>query len=308
MTQEGSAATDLTVAGSPRVAFQGEAARRWFSLRGWRAIVPPGASVLRVFADEMDTPFFTVRRVWHTAATMTPIPSPAGEGAPTVLLQVDGELIVGDAAKCVTLPAGGSALIPPGVIPTYVSHQATARIEIRSRPRMATPPWTNGIVSASTPTTSWRLLANTVTTLLNDVADPEEASFAAVQSALEFLASAVALEIAPGEKVSNREATASALANLHARSERVIRQRAASPSFSVGALAEHLGVSPSYLARAYRGTGATPSERIRAVRLDLATDVPLDLGGTARASLAGFTSHRALIRATQAAGADLLAH
>lgn len=300
MTLKDVAATDSASAGGPRAAFQGEAARRWFSHRGWRAVPPPGAPILRVFAHEMDTPFFTVRRIWHTAATMTPIPPGAGEGEPTVLLQVDGELIVGDSGKSIALPAGGSALVPPGIIPTYVSHQATARIEIRSRPRMATRPWTDGIISASTPTTSWRLLANTVTTLLNDVADPEESSFAAVQSALEFLASAVALEIAPGGNVSSRETTASSLETLRARSERLIRQRAASPSFSVGALAEQLEVSPSYLARAYRGTGATPSERIRAVRLDLATDVPLELGGTARASLAGFSSRRAFIRATQA--------
>ncbi|KTR96332.1 hypothetical protein NS220_02605 [Microbacterium testaceum] len=312
MTQEESATElkgPMSPVQPPRVALLGAAAQRWFTTRGWHAEPLAGSDPLRVFADEVSVDSFMVRRVWHTAAVLTPIaPRLAAEPQPGILLQVEGDLTVDSfVSDPVRLSAGGSARIGPGILPAYRAPQSTARIEVRSRSRLATAREVQGVLAVDTLTSSWRLLANTVNALLNGEVDTDADSFTAVQSAIEYLASAVASEIAPVVPPAERDTTTTAFTRLRLRSEHVIHRHANSPEFTVAVLADKLGVSRSYLARAYVGTDTTPSERIRAVRLELAAGASADVSGETRATRAGFSSSRAFKRAERASGTRLAA-
>ncbi len=290
---------------TPRIAFLGSAAQRWFASRGWWAHPLAGSEPFRVFADEVSIASFVVRRVWHTAAVLTPTtPTSARDLQPAVLLQVEGSVTVDTASSTpVTLSPGGAVLLPPGIVPAFQSPQSSARIEVRARPRLPAARGTRRILTAGAPTTSWRLLANTVNAFLNCDVDTEADSFTAIQSAIEYLATALAVEIALNAQDTDDPPLMNSFARLRSRSDRIIYRNADSASFTVARLAAELGVSRSYLARAYAEADTTPSERIRTVRLELLGGTPPDVRDETHATLVGFSSLRALKRAARTTGA-----
>ncbi|WP_314451177.1 hypothetical protein [uncultured Microbacterium sp.] len=285
-----------------RLAFRGDAARRWFAERGWSARGPEGSDALRIFVDEIVTPSFLLRRLWHTAVTLTPqtvasaLVSPALR-SPLLVLQADGPLtVIALGHEPITLGVGGTALIDSAVHASFESEAATARIELRARLRLTSTADVGGRVMWSTEAlSSWSVVASTVNALLNAEVDPASASFPAVQSALEYLVAAMVRELSP--PVTRR----SAAELLRERSERLIHDRADDPGFTVSELAHRLEVSRSYLTRAYGEIGATPGRRIRTARLELARDAIFGSTTQEAANRAGFSSARALRRALHGA-------
>ncbi|MDQ1135609.1 AraC-like DNA-binding protein [Microbacterium sp. SORGH_AS 1204] len=292
---------------------RGDLASRWFGLRGWETQPLDENLGMRIHVDEFRTPSLTVRRIWHTPAALEPVARDAD--IPVIVLQAAGELLIvseqetrqssAEAAKkagstAARLASGGSAIFRPAGV-RLSADRPTARIEVHARLHGPSQWALDGAVhSTNVAVGGWHFLSSAVNTLLSNDINVEVSSFPLLQSALEFLASAVMSELRPETTPGN---VATAATRLRSRADRVMFDRAHDPEFTVGALPEMLGVSHSYLARAYNAAGTTAHRRLGELRARHAVEL-FRVGADDPKTIAarsGFSSERAMMRALRAA-------
>ncbi|KTS79933.1 hypothetical protein NS183_18460 [Microbacterium testaceum] len=105
------------------------------------------------FIDEAQVAEISVRRIWHTALSLTRAATSTGSPRDTLLVQVAGEarLSLGDDAA-VALGPHAVVFLPGGQAFSLVSDEPTARIEIDYRAHDRAAAWVHGageLVSAS---------------------------------------------------------------------------------------------------------------------------------------------------------------
>lgn len=282
-----------------------DGARDWWARRGWGAhFTVPHAALL--IAEERSFAAVTVRRVWTTPTTLTPLPVnrpvPQSLGSRSLIwLQVEGTPTCVDGGGFrSTIPPFTHAVLVPEEIRSVTVETPAAHLEVEM----------TGLTRAAAPGTpprrasvSWKALANLINVLLNGDDTVPIPVGSALGSAVEALALALALERRPVTTHPRHPHGTS----LHARALTLIDMTAHDPATSVESIAAHLGVTREHLARVFRerasSPGATARSALQARRLALAKQVlaaePLtDLAAVA--PQCGFPSARALRSALRA--------
>ncbi|WP_036327085.1 cupin domain-containing protein, partial [Microbacterium sp. B19] len=110
-----------------RIPLEGSEVAEWFRLRGW---VETDSGAAHAFIDEAIVADIAIRRVWHTALTLSRPASPE-QHADTLIVHVAGEgtVQIGDAESTALTP-DDVLFVPRGVAVTYRSNEPIARIEI----------------------------------------------------------------------------------------------------------------------------------------------------------------------------------
>ena len=116
---------------------EGAAVVEWFAQRSLVATpVSQGPSVLIV--DESEVAGVVVRRLWHTALTIEPAPSP--RTGSTLVLQAEGSVGVGLVGSAADLGAGDALVYPDADLVGLRVARPTARIEVASTHRLFEEP------------------------------------------------------------------------------------------------------------------------------------------------------------------------
>ncbi|MEV7769260.1 hypothetical protein [Microbacterium sp. NPDC086615] len=134
-----------------RVPLTGSAIAEWFAARGMD--VRGGTAPSHAFIDEAQVAEVSVRRIWHTALSVSRAATNTGSPRDTLIVQVAGEarLSLGDDAA-VALGPHAVVFLPGGQAFSLVSDEPTARIEIDYRAHDRAAAWVHGageLVSAS---------------------------------------------------------------------------------------------------------------------------------------------------------------
>ncbi|WP_153003381.1 helix-turn-helix domain-containing protein [Microbacterium testaceum] len=282
-----------------RVPLTGSAVAEWFAARGMdvRGDIAPS----HAFIDEAQVAEVSVRRIWHTALSLTRAATRTGSPRDTLLVQVAGEarLSLGDDAA-VALGPNAVVFLPGGQAFSLVSDEPTARIEIDYRAHDRAAAWVHGageLVSASMILSAVNALFHTpvsggggVISVATAVAASVEALIAAAR------AEAGALRASP--RARPRDVVD--YADLYHRASVVIASGAMHVDLTVDRVAQRTGVTRRQLERAFAAHGRSPGqmlreERLRLARMFLAADPDFSLASVAK--LSGFPSERSLAHA-----------
>jgi hypothetical protein len=112
-----------------RIPLEGREVAEWFRLRGWSA-TDADLAASHAFIDEAIVADVAIRRVWHTALTLSR-PATQEPERDTLVVHVAGagSVQIGDAAPTALAP-NDVLFVPRRVAVTYRSDEAIARIEI----------------------------------------------------------------------------------------------------------------------------------------------------------------------------------
>lgn len=268
---------------------EGPAVAEWFAQRSLVA-TPAAQGPTILIVDEAEVAGLAVRRLWHTALTIEPMP--AGGSGSTLVLQAEGSAALRLTNTDVDLEAGDAFVYPEVTLSRADTSHPTARIEIASAHRLLDEP---ASLPGADDSPAWRALASTVNAILNGDHRLSVAAESALGHAIESLCAALIAGRAglDADAAGFRSAQAT-----FAAATRLLTERADDPAFTVEELARTLDVSRQYLARVFARQGRTPSSALRARRLELAD--ALGATGLPAAEIAqrsGFPSARALARA-----------
>lgn len=267
---------------------EGSAVVEWFVQRSL-VVTPPAQGPTILIVDEAEVAALTIRRVWHTALTIEPIPG--RDDGSTLVLQAEGSAALRLTDAGVDLEAGDAFVYPEATLSRADTSHPTARIEIVAAHRLLDDP---ASLPGADDSPAWRALASTVNAILNGDHRLSIAAESALGHAIESLCAA----LIAGRPGADADASGfrSAQATFAA-ATRLLTERAGDPDFTVEDLARALDVSRQYLARVFARHGRTPSSALRARRLELAD--ALAATGLPVAEIAqrsGFSSARALAR------------
>ncbi|MBT9606918.1 AraC family transcriptional regulator [Microbacterium sp.] len=268
---------------------EGSAVAEWFAQRSL-VVTPPAQGPTILIVDEAEVAALTIRRLWHTALTIEPIPG-RGDGS-TLVLQAEGSAALRLTDTGVDLDAGDAFVYPEATLSRADTSHPTARIEIVSAHRLLDEP---ASLPGADDSPAWRALASTVNSILNGDHRLSVAAESALGHAIESLCAALIAGRAGADADAAGFRSAQA---TFAAATRLLTERADDPDFTVEELARALDVSRQYLARVFARQGRTPSSALRARRLELAD--ALGATGLPVAEIAqrsGFPSARALARA-----------
>ncbi|MFG6278743.1 helix-turn-helix domain-containing protein [Microbacterium sp. 5K110] len=268
---------------------EGSAVIDWFAERSLAAAPDPRVPTILI-ADEAEVAALTIRRVWHTGATIQPLDE-SGPGS-ILVLQAEGSTTLRMTDTNAELEAGDALLYPHAALSSATTSHPTARIEILSVHSLLGHP---APLPGADDSPAWRALASTVNAILNGDHRLGVAAESALGHAIESLCAA----LIAGRPGADADASGfrSAQATFAA-ATRVLTERAADPDFTVEELARTLDVSRQYLARVFARHGSTPRSALRARRLELADALAATgLSSTEIARRSGFPSARALSHA-----------
>lgn len=268
---------------------EGSAVTAWFADRSLAALPSTdGPTILIV--DEAEVAALIIRRLWHTALTIEPVP--AARGGSTLVLQAEGAAAFRMTETTAELQAGDALVYPAAALSRTATSHPTARIEVLSAHSLLDHP---APLPGADDSPAWRALASTVNAILNG----DHRLGVAAESALGYAIESLCAALIAGRPGADADASGfrSAQATFAA-ATRVLTQRAADPEFTVEELARTLDVSRQYLARVFARHGSTPSSALRSRRLELADAlVATGLSSTEIARRSGFPSARALSHA-----------
>lgn len=278
---------------------QGEPARAWLLDRGVRSSDDP---LFRLVADEIRQDGFRLARVWHSAGRLCFEREP---DTALLIVQIEGAVDLGDSAGPFRpVQPGEAVLVSCGL--DLVARENSARYEIEM-PKSTLAPLVAALFAADgrviDPVAAYRgVLLAVVNAALNGgvtVADP---GFPAFRSSVRGLVAALLAEVVRDD----RSAVPDSLRLLFLRACERIEEASSDPGFTAAALAQRLGVSPSYLRRACAAHDTTASAQIRSARLRAAREHAHSVGtnglgrGADVVAIAGFANRRALSRAERA--------
>lgn len=276
-----------TMARSLRV--EGPAVTDWFADRSLVA-APSTEGPTILIVDEAEVAALTVRRLWHTALAIEPMPE--ARGGSTLVLQAEGSAVFRLTVATATLDAGSALVYPAAALSSADTSHPTARIEILCANSLLDHP---APLPGADDSPAWRALASTVNAILNGDHRLGVAAESALGHAIESLCAA----LIAGRPGADADASGfrSAQATFAA-ATRLLTDRAADADFTVEELARTLDVSRQYLARVFARQGRTPSSALRARRLELADAfAAAGLSSIEIARRSGFPSTRALSHA-----------
>lgn len=268
---------------------EGSAVTAWFADRSLAA-APTAEGPTILIVDEGEVAALTIRRLWHTALTIEPVP--AARGGSTLVLQAEGTAAFGLRGASAELQAGEALVYPDAALHHATTSHPTARIEVFSANSLLDHPVP---LPGADDSPAWRALASTVNAILNGDHRLGVAAELALGHAIESLCAA----LIAGRPGADTDASGfrSSQATFAA-ATRVLTERAADPEFTVEELARTLDVSRQYLARVFARHGSTPSSALRSRRLELADALAAaGLSSTEIAQQSGFPSTRALSHA-----------
>lgn len=268
---------------------EGAAVIDWFAERSFAVTPDPRAPTILI-ADEAEVAALTVRRVWHTGATIEPLDQ-SGPGS-ILVLQAEGSAAFRMTGTNAELDAGDALVYPHAALSRAIASHPTARIEILSAHSLLDHP---ALLPGADDSPAWRALASTVNSILNGDHRMNIVAESALGHAIESLCAAL-IAGRPGVDADS-SGFRSAQATFAA-ATRVLTERAADPGFTVEELSRTLDVSRQYLARVFARHGSTPSSALRSRRLELADALAATgLSSTEIARRSGFPSARALSHA-----------
>ncbi|MGC0368757.1 helix-turn-helix domain-containing protein [Microbacterium sp. SLBN-111] len=271
---------------------EGPAVREWFAQRSldWTPM-SEGPAILIV--DEAEMSAIVIRRLWHTAARISPAPAPARNTGATLVLEAEGRVDYSFRdGRDVPADTADALVYPNASFAGFVSQQPSARIEVVATHRLLDEP---SVLPGADDGPAWRALASTINAILNTERSTTPSTRAALGHAIEGLCAAL---IADRAGAGPDPALFRSAEGTFAAAMQLVNERADDPGFTVEQLADALGVSRQYLARVFSRRGSTPRDALRARRLELAdgfTAVGMPTAEVVRRS--GFPSQRALSHA-----------
>lgn len=281
-----------------RIPLEGREVAEWFRLRGW-SVTDADLAASHAFIDEAIVADVAIRRVWHTALTLSR-PATQEPERDTLVVHVagTGRVQVGDAAPTALAP-NDVLFIPRRVAVTYRSDEPIARIEIGhgSRDRAGDLFHTHGeLVSAVMITSAVNALFHAHDSRGGGGGVMSAAQ--AVAASLQALIAAVRAEALArsGPRIPRHPADED-YDRLYERARTILEAEAARRDLTIDAVALRLGTGRRRLERAFRVHGQSPGDVLRAHRLRLAralVDSERGLGLAEIAEMSGFPSGRAL--------------
>lgn len=278
---------------------QGEPARAWLLDRGVRQSDDP---LFRLVADEIRQEGFRLARAWHSAGRLR---FERGPETALLIVQIEGAVDLGSADGPVRpVQPGEAVLVSRGL--DLIARENSARYEIEM-PRSILAPVLADLFAEGgrvvDPVAAYRgVLLAAVNAALNGGVTVAGPGFPAFRSSLRGLVAA----LLAGVVRDDRSAVPDSLRLLFLRACEQIEEASVDPGFSAAVLAQRLGVSPSYLRRAFAAHDTTASAQIRSARLRAAREHAHSVGtdglrrGADVVAIAGFANRRALSRAERA--------
>ncbi|MGC0368704.1 helix-turn-helix domain-containing protein [Microbacterium sp. SLBN-111] len=293
-----------------RIPLEGREVGEWFRLRGW-TVVGGDSESSHAFVDEAFVGDVTVRRVWHTALTLS-LSAPrtqAGSEGDTLIIHVAGSGVI-DLGNRGSTPLGANDVIfvPHHVGLMYRSDEPLARIEVDHVTRARS----DEMFHADSDLISSVLITSAVNALFHAHDSRGQSGFIAapaVAAALKALTSAVRTEAShsPSSRMRSRPAEVSN-EELYQQARTILEAEAVRHDLSIDAIAGRLGTGRRRLERAFQAHGESPIEVLRSHRLRLArtlVESQRDLEMTEIAYRTGFPSGRAVKTALKKHGVRL---
>ncbi|PPF46726.1 hypothetical protein C5B85_00040 [Pseudoclavibacter sp. AY1F1] len=277
---------------------QGTEALAWLADQGWSA--EPLSKDVRVYADIIWSPTFTLGRLWNSPMRLTVNPGACAPGLTFMTFILTGTVHLQSRILSRVLAPGDFYVHGPADPVTISSEKSHARLFFGvPSARFAGTRW-EALISTAVSTAEgayWPILQAGVMASLNERPSSEgrEESYKSWKKGIEHLIFAASstplLPISPSQ----------ARHPMFERAAQLISANARDPDFSTTELALALNCSKSQLHRIFEHTGAAAGTRLRQTRLQIALDL---LDGTASsasdirrvAPLSGFRSARALRR------------
>ncbi|MFJ2503693.1 hypothetical protein [Microbacterium sp. NPDC087592] len=282
------------------VALNGQRARDWLQVRGWRTT----SMNPQVFADVFDASLFAYSRTWLGPGEYIREPRvPAGVGdRVSALLLVEGSARIGLGHAHSDFGVGDLALVGDYSMVKISADAPVALYEIvTDYTRIGLARYEVDATSGPHSTSSdyWPALASVLNQVFGSSAAVDDFGIGSVRTAVDSLLLASLKE---SSAISEQKRAMPERGLLH-RARTIIRDEAHSPALTVARLAEHVRISRAHLHRVFAADQSTPLAEIRAARIELARLYLLELDTASDADLfdaaqrSGFPTVAAMRRA-----------
>lgn len=252
-------------------------------------------STLNFKGDTVLNDDFVVARYSHDSAVFDYIPPPGQSSNNQLLLHVclSGSIVLRSTTGSASLKPLDIALVQLEELRGAVCESSTAGMFIIYRSTEASKHYE--MLAGPSNVVYLRILKAAAFSLLQDLPDRLQPGFTQIQRGLEEIAKATAI----GAHLYT-DADIDSLRKVYVRGLALIRSMATDGNTSIESVAQDLQVSRSYLLRAFKSQGTTPSVELRKARLHVAKRLLEDGTSTHEAAVtAGFGSPRNLKRALQ---------
>ncbi|MFZ8758260.1 hypothetical protein ACO03V_12660 [Microbacterium sp. HMH0099] len=271
----------------------------WLAARGWWGAKPSSVEQRALVADEIAAPRYTLRRLWHTAATLEYRNEPGPDAADRlrVIFLVDGEAKLSVDGLDHRLRSDDVAVIPDGHQLGLVTESPTARIEadFPCPPVLSLRPFTLFSSGTRAASVASEVFLSTVNATLNSDGTLSPPFLQTLQKVLEDAVELLFVEAdRPPLQRDARRLYMDALAYIETWGH--------GTDMTVESLVEAMGVSRQYLSRVFARRGTSPGLEIRRHRLRLSDR--LRATGLVTAEEAALTSGFGSVRAMQRAQKD----